>query len=440
MGKTCLFLLLNSLLCVRETNAGLTDGLQFSKELAGDSIRVFNSISHKDCRVECLARKACKSYNYSRRLLLCELKELDTNSPSAELQLAYGVVYSQKCDWQTQVIHEHCDTCDNNTFCDISNVTDIKCVTRECLESHVEIPFTSVRGSDKSVGAVARYFCDQGYNKIFLQPGTDTSVCQENGRWSNPSIRCVPEICSHMTPPANATFTDIRNQGDKVVADFQCPSPLIPRQNTVECDVNNGIYYSNTSCCDTPDEGNWTMVYRIHSGGQLSVLSFWTNATRQTAASFPDCQFHRLDILSNWTSHGIRRVKLDISVNNSIVQWIIFDGDGVNRIQWFMKNKILSSSWTDIRTDSYDKFSIYGTARKNPAGHTQRLARFLIATTFNLDCTRDAGWLFLVTVDKQCSLRSTSGLRILYAPSHTRTSSGAELNLADKLEISVKFD
>lgn len=421
------------LLEIRAHSYVLTDGLQFSKELTGKPFRVFLEISHKDCRLECLSRKACRSYNYCRHLLLCELKQHDIESGSSELIDSIGVIYSQKSDWQMQILHPSCNTCPNHTVCDATNTSDIQCHVRECHGSPYEIPNSRRLWDLQHVGAKAYYLCDDGY---IMSGDSAVSVCELNGQWSKPQDACVHPDCLQMTPPPDANITSINVifEEEKLYAYLQCPEFKIARSSPMACDISNGKYNNHITCCDIPDTDQWIKVFRLVGDGHVGSYGFWYyNSFTDNAVELAECQFRENSILDNWDNLPINQVKLEIFENNTSSEWVIFNGTGTTILSWFEQRRILNSSWTDITTTEIRYFNILGIHFNE-----KRLGRFLIANEFSNDCSFDMGWLFILS-KKNCKEYAGIYPLILYASNHRLAEQKADLHIADKMEISVKL-
>lgn len=417
-----------------------TEGILFSKSLTGAPLRYFDGVSHKDCRVECLARKWCKSYNYWRQMLLCELQQHDIYSPGVELKHEHGVVFSQKCNWTTQMLHSDCNDCSFETVCDVSHGPEIKCTIMECLESPPDILHASNRGNLNHLGAKRRHFCDEGFNKF---SDSDVSVCQSNGTWTTPTMVCVPQICSQMLSdlPQNTTVSavNISLVDNSVYAYFECPTPLIARRSPLACNLANGFYNDRLSCCDTPDEDEWIKVYRLQTGTRIGSLMFWLSgkyAYSRSAETYTECQMRQDDILDYWQDHSISEVKVEIFENSAIKQWVIFNAKDSNLTSWFQQQSVLNSSWTDLNADTINYFKMYG-KRIARTSNTSRLTRFLIADKISMNCNLDKGWLF-VNQRTLCDEHHEKKPVIQYAPNNG-PALASELHVAEKIEISVKM-
>ena len=61
---------------------------------------------------------------------------------------------------------------------------------------------------------------------------------------------------------------------------------------------------------------------------------------------------------------------------------LLFDATGTDKLNWFSEGKLISSSWTDIKTEPRNYFSIQGDSPRN----------FYINRNYG-GCDNDAGWL-----------------------------------------------
>ena len=61
---------------------------------------------------------------------------------------------------------------------------------------------------------------------------------------------------------------------------------------------------------------------------------------------------------------------------------LLFNAAGSDKLNWFSEGKLISSSWTDIKTEPGNYFSIQGDSPRN----------FFISRNYG-GCDKDAGWL-----------------------------------------------
>ena len=95
---------------------------------------------------------------------------------------------------------------------------------------------------------------------------------------------------------------------------------------------------------------------------------------------------------------------------------LLFDASGTDKLNWFSEGKLINSSWTDIKTEPTNVFSIQGAIQ----GQLSR--NFYINRNYN-GCNRDAGWL-VAAVGGDCSWETSTAHRnkVLYSKLSTYTS------------------
>ena len=156
---------------------------------------------------------------------------------------------------------------------------------------------------------------------------------------------------------------------------------------------------------------------------------------KQFNHSLPCANHYRnRDVIENW--ENIDEVLFAVFVKGQMVKNVVFNARGSNYINWFEANRVVSSSWTDLKTASHNYFSIIGHDR--PSGHYRK---FYISHKYN-GCDRDLGW-FTVS-DMPNSLcpweRSVAIPEFLYAPGNTMAFwSSPSFGRADAIGVFVKY-
>ncbi|KAH9493202.1 hypothetical protein Btru_022226 [Bulinus truncatus] len=149
--------------------------------------------------------------------------------------------------------------------------------------------------------------------------------------------------------------------------------------------------------------GDWTMVFRAQKEINIPLYNAWTATGRHDDSPLSGgvffccyrldntcgCQQHfRSSILDNW--NNIKQVRFSLYVNESEVNYIVFNGTSTLRDSWFQRSKILNSSWSSIKTDNAIKdFTIIGYTRNSSK------RRFVICGSYG-SCSTDLAYFLAV--------------------------------------------
>ena len=113
-------------------------------------------------------------------------------------------------------------------------------------------------------------------------------------------------------------------------------------------------------------DGDWNMVFRATSGNGRDVYKAWVFGTG-TSVSKPNnmdrsCGLHyRNPLIDSWGSACIRKVKLAFFEHGKEVAYVSFDGRNSDNNNWFSKERVLFSSWSDLQPNrDFNFFSIEG--------------------------------------------------------------------------------
>ena len=107
----------------------------------------------------------------------------------------------------------------------------------------------------------------------------------------------------------------------------------------------------------------------------------------------------------------------------AIKKELLFNATGTDKVTWFSEGNMVSSSWTDIKTEPTNYFSIQG---------DDSLERSFFINRNYGGCPKDAGWLVVVG-GFSCSWESSAAhqYKILYSnlPTYTNLNSNGEAGL-----------
>ncbi|KAK7489927.1 hypothetical protein BaRGS_00018792 [Batillaria attramentaria] len=128
------------------------------------------------------------------------------------------------------------------------------------------------------------------------------------------------------------------------------------------------------------------------------------------------------------------KVRLSLYENGVEKAYAEFDGKGSTFTSWFTKDRLLESSWADLKTSPHRFFSIAG----HESGGLVR--RFFLEKNYG-GCPNDNGWLVVLEKNDTCSWGKTDSVpKILYANSQSNVNwDKGQVGVADVMTISVKL-
>ncbi|XP_067685421.1 uncharacterized protein [Haliotis asinina] len=163
------------------------------------------------------------------------------------------------------------------------------------------------------------------------------------------------------------------------------------------------IYMEPRSDVLTWDE--WTVVFRAQKHTWTPSYLAWKNDSiyhdhpllpprLQPACFSPNtlrpCGDHfRSKIMSTWEAAGIKLVKVLLMKNSRVRKEIIFDGTGTTKMSWFTETRVVNSTWTDLNTSTFNRFSIKGHPNNR---------RFMISNSY-YGCPNDVLWMIVIDED-----------------------------------------
>eukprot|EP00058_Branchiostoma_floridae_P004971 XP_002590459.1 hypothetical protein BRAFLDRAFT_86325 [Branchiostoma floridae] len=141
---------------------------------------------------------------------------------------------------------------------------------------------------------------------------------------------------------------------------------------------------------------DWQPVFRILPGvGGEKARDVWTAGFSKDFGSdpllFPAAHF-KSPLVEEWETLGVQLVKVSLYSyrQGTEVRELIFDGKGSDKMNWFSKERLISSPWTDLKTETTNIFSIPGEVRNPKAPRSFR--SFYINRNYR-GCPKDEGWL-----------------------------------------------
>lgn len=424
------------------SDISMVENLYFGATLQNNVFRKILHISIGNCQMQCVKRMKCKSYNYRQKLLLCELNTEDFDSRPGDFQWSSTTIYSQKIDWVSTNTIPGCEKCRDTEVCEIIN-TEIHCLTSEC-EPLPRIQNAEQKGNIVAIGAKVEYQCTEDTN---MYGSVSHTECNVHGAWSKMDF-----TCSSCLKPVAPSWAPIRimymNATDAGYhAYFTCTdSNKVPRNSPMRCSEDLQKYKYIYACCEEPSEPPWHIVYRISSNTYVQSESLWNKQSYHDAkaSTLQNCTFRDNKILDNWESSNIEEVKVEITANNSVQAWLIFDGIDTDMMSWYSQAKLINSSWGDLKTADFSNgiFSLTGFSKMSESENDRKKIRFYIGSQPNFtDCTQDFLWFGAVHA-YQCPPFGTNivgTVQLLYSKLNAYSSFEDNIGKADIMEIFVKM-
>lgn len=405
--------------------------VSYGRKLERAAMTILWGLSLRSCHQECAWRKTCRSYNYIRLTYMCELNLADKiDAPSNYIEQANST-YGQKIDWGVPELRQECVSCEDDEVCEgLENGTS-GCSIRECQSTPPDVhDCTEMIGNMQNIGAKIKYKCTGG--PIML--GNPVSFCNQTGRWTLPDFKCIPAKCWTPIIEPHYEVINVSTHSTSVQMHLRCSGNYITRGSPLICD-KDGEYNFQRVCCVTPDQNQWVNIFSIRTAGNNLPQAMWTESDYEVRnwVNSTNCEFRRYDIISNWSSLNISRVKVQFRVGSSIGASIIFDGFGSTNIDWLSQSRLITSSWQDLSLTTHVwKFKLQGFST------TGAVSRFSIMESlpkYNI-CTEMSGWMM---VGSTPCLNLQYYPLVLFAPGARKAYTAPEFAIADSMEILIEL-
>ncbi|XP_060083121.1 uncharacterized protein LOC132562397 [Ylistrum balloti] len=347
------------------------------QRLDGYTFRTLENLGTKQCVKECFLRPSCLSINHHINMT-CELNmDSDTNQPGS---LSQNIEYSYSNIDTWTGFSGNCtrSTCSAGQKC-FEFTSTTKCVVTECMNR----PLLGVIASMEhgSVGQGFQATCTTGYEAR----GNDADVtCMGNGQW------------------------DI-----------------------------------SSSYCHRTDSSGWILLARFGSGNSESVLSTWTETGRDdnSDANMPDecketntssvCTRHfRSGLIDEWETLNPTQVKFSLYTSGIEVVYITLNATDSDLTSWFSKERLLSTSFTDLTTNSTTNF--FSLSGPNAS------RRFYIHKSYG-GCPNDIGWVQIMDGQGVCFYDTAVAYpKFMYSSNNQSGLVGTDTVVAEVLAIFMK--
>jgi len=182
-------------------------------------------------------------------------------------------------------------------------------------------------------------------------------------------------------------------------------------------------------------DGVWTkvhnhpVVYNINPRGAWAVTNIQPSVGVGT-----QCFYRNRTVWLNWESVPKTHARFTVVKDSVTVAEMIFDAVGTTRNNWYKKEKLINSSWTDLVTSDTPFFGMHGANEGN--------RRFFIAHHFNADsweCEDDMGWFVMIYDQYPCDHPEgdpNNNFKMLYSKLPTMAHfTSDQVGLADKIEM-----
>ncbi|KAL9952126.1 hypothetical protein ACROYT_G039335 [Oculina patagonica] len=190
--------------------------------------------------------------------------------------------------------------------------------------------------------------------------------------------------------------------------------------------------------CDMAS-GGWTMVFKVVSGVDRKVWDLYNSddaaAEFVTAALDVTNQYYehyKNRVVMNWQTFNPSQAKVVLYERGVAKKELVFDASGTDKLNWFTVDKMISSPWTDVKTEPRNYFSIHGWCSGS-------CRSFFINRNYG-GCGADAGWL--ISVGPFCSWETSPSRKngVLYSKlsTYTNWNSNDNVAVADVLAVFVK--
>ncbi|XP_031561822.1 uncharacterized protein LOC116297687, partial [Actinia tenebrosa] len=170
-----------------------------------------------------------------------------------------------------------------------------------------------------------------------------------------------------------------------------------------------------------------------------SVLWLSNSLLESSSAALPinssSRQHYKNRIVEHWQAFNPTQVRLSLYKDKKEVVLLVFNATGSTKTNWFSRDRLLTSPWTDIHSQPVNVFSITGAIRENILRRT-----FYINSEYG-GCSSDSGWMVLQEkVPGQCTWENHfQYFSVLYTKTNRRVpwSKGA-WSVADMMAIYIR--
>ncbi|XP_046585152.1 uncharacterized protein LOC124292144 [Haliotis rubra] len=132
------------------------------------------------------------------------------------------------------------------------------------------------------------------------------------------------------------------------------------------CPTGTGVQQGHGGGIGVPATG-WTILMKGVAGVPGDLYQLWASPNT-ASANVPSAQYltstyphsYKPDLSNKWKDCNFDNVKVGIFNNGVEKASIVFDAHGADKMSWFDPSRIISSTWTDIKTAPKSIFSMMG--------------------------------------------------------------------------------
>ncbi|XP_060560995.1 uncharacterized protein LOC132720794 [Ruditapes philippinarum] len=301
---------------------------------------------------------------------------------------------------------------------------------RECVNA-TQPANVKVLSNLRGIGDVIRYNCDVGYTEMHGKPVV--AKCLENGKW-NATVQCL-KVCDEPFIRNAAISSGGTTEGS--VRTVTCNGQTTIDVNTVTSDIecmSDGSWNPDITCTKFN-----SVIFKVVAGNGKSALNAWRNGTESTSdkscrnISNTNCTHHYRDPrIDEWDTLNVTKVRYSIYKNATEVAWVDFNGTGSSKMDWFQKERVIDSSYTDLtQTSRTNYFGIVPGVLKR---------HFYASALFNT-CEGDKLWFCTIDGEPVCWYDHGAIPNIIYSTRKTMVTSTPgdvkELDFADAATVTI---
>ncbi|XP_014785385.1 uncharacterized protein LOC106880085 [Octopus bimaculoides] len=171
-------------------------------------------------------------------------------------------------------------------------------------------------------------------------------------------------------------------------------------------------------------------------GAGSKVYDSFNNIGSPSSWNVDECRgsfcpnFFRHTILDFWDHLSVDEVKLVIYKNKTAVVNMVFNGRNTNLRNWFSREKLKSSPWSDLPAAGVNLFAMN-------RFHQRR--NFYISSLHN-GCEADKGWLYVLEI-AHCEFEKRIPLPvIIYSGDNSRIRWNNNFEKADSMAIFIRLE
>ncbi|GFS16498.1 hypothetical protein ElyMa_006798200 [Elysia marginata] len=195
------------------------------------------------------------------------------------------------------------------------------------------------------------------------------------------------------------TATELNNKLDKMTSTAEAISTTSNDLLASVDALNNTCVHNSPASTEYFDvlgtgKKEWRLVFRGTAHNNVQVYPAYLHGTgipvpakegcKQFNPSLP-CTNHYRNTAAFYSWANVDKVLLVLYVNGRKVKHIMFNGVGSTNINWFAGERVIESSWRDLKTLRHNIFSVEGDGRP-------RLLRRFYANHQYGGCNNDKGW------------------------------------------------